>query len=175
VSLRSLCPHECYRTKQPLRRIGTVIGLLRRFDVVEKGSIYNRLPRGGDRGKQDRSARRVRTGNRITPLLQPVRARGADGGARNSIKKGRLIQQGMPHAAVTPVEQCQGLPIAAKIPGVEIAMDQRVSNTASGHIVEPAGKPAYKMRERCVILGGYFVARALDIFGDRSRRTRRAF
>ena len=62
-------PHKSGRPNQPLRRIGPVIGLLRRLDVVEKGPVDNRLPRGSDWRKQDRSARRVRTGNRFTPLL----------------------------------------------------------------------------------------------------------
>src|SRR5215475_529455 len=97
-------PHESYRSNQPLRRIGPVIGLLRGLDVVEKGPIDNRPPRGSDWGKQDRSARRVRTGNRFTPLLKPVCQHGAVGAARNPIKKGRLVQQRMAHAAVTPVE-----------------------------------------------------------------------
>src|SRR5258708_3927972 len=66
-------PCECCRPDQPLRRIGPVIGLLRRLDFVEKGPIDNRPSRGSDWGKQDRIARRVRTGNRFIPLLQPLR------------------------------------------------------------------------------------------------------
>jgi hypothetical protein len=68
-----------------------VIGLLRRLYVVKKGPIDNRLSRSSDWGKQDRGARRVRTGNRFTPLLQPVRPHGADCAGRNPIKKGRLV------------------------------------------------------------------------------------
>jgi hypothetical protein len=96
------------------------------------------------------------------------------GAARNPIKKGRLVQQRMAHAAVTPVEQRQSPLIAAKIARMEVAVDQRVSNAASGHIVEPAGKTAHKIGERCAILSGDFVARALDDFGDRGAERGRA-
>src|SRR5258708_3871535 len=132
--------HESGRPNQPLRRIGPGVGLLRRLDVVEKAPINNRLPRGSDWGKQDRSASRVRTGNGFTPLLQPVRPHGADGVARNRIEKSGLVQQRMADAAVPPVQQRQSPPIAAKIAGMEVALDQRVSQAASDHLIEPAGE-----------------------------------
>ena len=55
----SFLPHESGCPLQPLRRIGTVIDLFGRLDVVEKVSINDRLPCGGDRGKQDRCAGRI--------------------------------------------------------------------------------------------------------------------
>src|SRR4051794_35700611 len=99
---------------------------------------------------------------------------GGDRGGRNRIKKNRLGQQGMAHAAVTPVQQCQIPSIAAKIAWMEVAVDQRVLKTASGHIVEAAGKPAYKVRERYAILRGDFLARPLDHVSDRSAKRRPA-
>ena len=62
-------PHKSGRPNQPLRRIGPVIGLLRRLDVVEEVPVRNGLSCGSDWSKQDGSARRVRAGNRFTPLL----------------------------------------------------------------------------------------------------------
>ena len=59
----------------------------------------------------------------------------------------------MAHAAVTPVQQRQDLPVAL----VEVAMDQRVSKAASRHLIEPTGESAHKTRERDPILGGDFV------------------
>jgi hypothetical protein len=129
---RGQSPPRGSRPRQPHRRIGAVVGLFRRLDVVEKVSINHGVPRGSDRGKQDRSAGGVRTGNGFTPLLQPVRPHGVDGGVRDPVKKSRLAEQWMAHAAVAPVEQRQSPLIAAKIARMEVAVHQRVANAASG-------------------------------------------
>ena len=141
LARQSGCPN------QTPGRIGAVVTLLRRLDVVEKAPIGRRLPRGSHWGKQDRCAGRVRSGNGFTPLLEPVRPHGADGIAWNPLKKSREVQQRMAYAAVTPIEQRQSPPVAAKIALVEVAMDQRVSKAASRHLIEPTGESAHKTRE----------------------------
>src|SRR5437660_1576158 len=106
-------------------------------------------------------------GTAAAPLLQPVRSHGAGTGVRNHFEQGGLIQQGMADAAVAPVQQCQSPAIAAEIAWMKVAMDQGVPDSACGYILEPAGKPADKLRKHRAILRRDFVARPLDDVGDR--------
>ena len=72
-------------------------------------------------------------------------ADGRSGIARHAVEEGRLIQQRMADAAVAPVEQRECPIVAAEIAGMEIAMDERVGETAGGHAGEAGGQAAQEL------------------------------
>ena len=49
MSLLGRAPHFSGRGRQPLRHIGSVVWVLGRFDLVEKGSVDERITEQGDR------------------------------------------------------------------------------------------------------------------------------
>ena len=58
----------------------------------------------------------------------------------------------MAHSAVTPVQQGESASVAAEVPRVEIAVDERVLQAAGNHFGKPPRKIAHKRSEcRAVI------------------------
>ncbi len=69
--------------------------MLGRLDAIEKAPVDDGLPDGGDRSEQERGAGGIGARHGVAPLPQPVLVDGGDGGTRDAVEEGRLIQQGM--------------------------------------------------------------------------------
>ena len=105
--------------------------MFRRFDVVEEASIDGRAPRRGDRCEQTRGRQRIGARKRRPPTLRPMIENLIGMIGRNPFEEGGLIEQRMSDAAVAPVEQRQRTAGAAKVTGMEVAVDQRIGYAAA--------------------------------------------
>ena len=86
------------------------------------------------------------------------------------VEKRRLVEQGMADAAVAPVEQHQSVGRAAEIAGMEIAVHQRVRQSARCDLGKAPRQTGDEAIERCRIVRRELAARALDHAGI-SRRS----
>ena len=140
------------RPMQPFCGIEAVIRLLRRLDPVDESLIDDSLPCSRDRGKQRRGTRRVRPGNYLAPLPDPVVSDGADQVGWHSVEKCRLIQQGVANAGIAPIKQRQGITASSKIAWMEIAVDKRVVETAGVNRGKSLRKVAKKSFEHLMVV-----------------------
>ena len=136
---------------QPIRRVTAVVGVLRRFDAVEESLVDQCLSSSRDRPEQDRGVLWIGPRREAAPQAKPVFAHRVECAARDPVEEGRLVQQRMAHSAVTPVQQGECASVAAEVPRVKIAVDERVLQAAGNHFGKPPRKIAQSRKDRPTI------------------------
>src|SRR2546425_8876786 len=114
--------------------------MLGRFDAIEESLVDQRLSSSRDRREQRRGALWIGPWREGAPQAEPVVADRLECVARDPVEEGRLVQQWMAHSAVTPVQQGECASVAAEVPRVKIAVDERVLQAAGNHFGKPQRK-----------------------------------
>ena len=126
------------RDAQPVRYVSFVIAMLAGFDGIEERAVRERLPQGDDGCDRADRRCRIRAGHLGPPGLHPGRSH--PGANVLVLDRGQEpgVDERVTHETVTPVEQEQPVVTPDPVPGVEVAVHERVRDGAGregGHAI----------------------------------------
>src|SRR5712691_3601748 len=131
---------------QPLRYIRRVVGVLRSFDLVEEGSVYEGIKERSDGRKQLSGSGRLAPGNGFRPRVHPLLAHTLLALSR-AFQHRRHIEQWVSDETIAPVHQHQRAGFPAEVPGVKVTVNESRGQATSidfGQSIGQAGNQDVK-------------------------------